>query len=79
VAQEVGVGGDTAYQELSEVLATPCTVCEKERASRLPSGSTADNSPAKIISAWLAPMLADSVGETGSGQSGNLAKQAQRT
>jgi hypothetical protein len=82
-AQELGAGGDTAYEELSEVLAAPCPVCEKERAEWLrrtngrPSGSTTDSSSAKIISAWLAPMLAGSVGATGSGQSGELAKQAQ--
>lgn len=44
---------------------------------RLPPGSTTGSSPAKIISAWLAPMLVSSVGAAGSGQSGDLAKQAQ--
>jgi hypothetical protein len=79
-AQELGAGGDTAYRELSEVLAAPCPVCEKERlerVSRLPSRSTTVSSSAKIISAWLAPMLAGSGNATGSGQSGDLAKQAQ--
>jgi hypothetical protein len=82
-AQELGAGGDTAYRELRVVLAAPCPVCEKERAERLPRangrppGSTAMNSSAKIISAWIAPMLAGSVGATGNGQSSDLAKQAQ--
>lgn len=82
-AQELGAGGDTAYRELSAVLAAPCAICENERAERLerasgrPPGSPTGSPPAKIISAWLAPMLAGSVGAAGSGQSGDLARQAQ--
>ena len=34
-AQEIGVGGDSAYQELSAVLAAPCPICHSERAERL--------------------------------------------
>jgi hypothetical protein len=82
-AQELGAGGDTAYRELTDFLAVPCPVCENERASRLgrssgrPPRSTTGSPPAMIISAWLAPMLAGSVGATGSGQPGDLAEQAQ--
>jgi hypothetical protein len=82
-AQEVGVGGDAAYQELNGVLAAPCRVCELERAERVartdcvPSRSAVDSSPAKIVSAWLAPMLAGSMGAPGGGQPSGPAKQAQ--
>lgn len=82
-AQEVGAGGATAYQEVSAVLTAPCPVCENERAERfdrtslLERGSAADSSTAKIVSALVAPMLAGFVGATGSGRSGDLAKQAQ--
>jgi hypothetical protein len=81
-AQEVGIGGDGAYKELREVLVAPSEVCKKQRAarseqaSRLP-GSSADSSPANIISAWLAPMLVGSMGASGNGQSRDLARQAQ--
>ena len=82
-AQELGVGGDAAYRELNGILAAPCPVCEKERAERWgrdrgrSPGSAAGSSPAAIVSAWLAPMLPGSVGAAGSGQSGDLARQAQ--
>ena len=81
-AQELGAGGDTAYRELSEILAAPCPVCDKERAERQQRlsgprpGHATGNSAAMIISAWLAPMLAGSVGATGADQTGDLAKQA---
>ncbi|HEV2243614.1 MAG TPA: NACHT domain-containing protein [Streptosporangiaceae bacterium] len=82
-AQEIGVGGDSAYQELSAVLAAPCPICHSERAERLAraevaaSRSAISSSVEKIISAWLAPMLVGSVGATGSAQSAELADQAQ--
>jgi NACHT domain len=82
-AQEIGVGGDSAYQELSAVLAAPCPICHSERSERLEraevsaSRSAISSSAEKIISAWLAPMLVGSVGATGSAQSAELADQAQ--
>jgi hypothetical protein len=79
-AQEAGVAGDTAYQELSAVLAAPCAVCEAERVQRsgaAAASSTAGGPHAKIISAWLAPMLVGSVGAGGSIGSSDLAEQAQ--
>jgi hypothetical protein len=69
-AQEIGVGGEAAYEELSSALAAPCPTCAAERAAR----SAADGKPApgadgrvdseraSIISAWLAPMLVGSIG-----------------
>jgi hypothetical protein len=76
-AQEAGAGGDAAYRELSGVLAAPCGVCEIERAERLErAGPSTDSSSANLIGAWLAPMLAGSVGASGGGQPGDLAKQA---
>src|SRR5215472_749459 len=82
-AQEIGVGGDSAYQELSAVLAAPCPICHSERAQRLEraevaaSRSAISSSVEKIIGAWLAPMLVGSVGAAGSAQSAELADQAQ--
>ncbi len=85
-AQEVGAGGDAAYQAVRDVLAAPCPICEKERAagaatsagrppSRLPTD--ADRWQAAVTSAWLAPMLVGTVGAAGSGQAGRtLAEQA---
>ena len=34
-AQEIGVGGETAYEELSRTLTAPCPACDGERAERL--------------------------------------------
>ena len=81
-ALETGRGGNSAYEELSAILAAPCPVCENERAQRLEradrraGGSTAGGPATKIVSAWLAPLLVGSVGATGSGRSGDLAKHA---
>jgi hypothetical protein len=33
-AQEVGVGGETAYEELRQILTAPCATCEGERVER---------------------------------------------
>ena len=33
-AQEIGVGGETAYEEMRRTLTAPCAVCEGERAER---------------------------------------------
>ena len=33
-AQEIGVGGETAYEEMRRILTAPCAVCEGERAER---------------------------------------------
>jgi hypothetical protein len=86
-AQEIGPGGDTAYQAVTGVLVAPCPICETERAAangkranRAPSGIASVNGhwQASVISAWLAPMLVGSVGATGSSDAGkSLAEQAQ--
>ena len=66
-AQEIGAGGDAAYQALEQMLTAPCQICEDERAggqankaSGHPSRAAGDNDSwrAWIMSAWLAPMLA---------------------
>jgi len=71
-AQEIGVSGFAAYEALRDVLAAPCPACERERAARPRGGQAAatiqaDQSRAAIMSAWLAPMLAGSVGGQGAG------------
>jgi hypothetical protein len=75
-AQEVGAGGDAAYQALEQVLTAPCPICEEERAQGRankagshPSGPAGDNEGwrAWIMSAWLAPMLAAPIDGTASG------------
>jgi hypothetical protein len=75
-AQEIGAGGDAAYQALEKVLTPPCQICGDERAGGHankadghPSGPPGDNESwrAWIISAWLAPMLAAQVDATASG------------
>jgi hypothetical protein len=86
-AQEIGSGGDAAYQAVSGVLATPCPICESERAAvtakradGVPSGPARDGDrwQASVLSAWLAPMLVGSVGVGGSSQADkSLAEQAQ--
>ena len=80
-AQEVGAGGETAYEELRHVLTAPCANCDGERAERpehpAASGNrsdraasgrdrSAETSRAAVISAWLAPMLVGSIGGRGS-------------
>jgi hypothetical protein len=87
VAQEIAAGGDAAYRILRGVLAAPCQVCKDERApvprpaaSPAAPGSLAgaDGWQARILSAWLAPMLISSVGATGRSQAARrLAEQAQ--
>ena len=86
-AQEIGSGGDAAYQAVSRALAAPCAICEAERApangkgaNRGRSGLASDRGhwQASVISAWLAPMLVGSVGATGSSHADNsLTEQAQ--
>ena len=65
-AQEVGAGGDAAYQALRQVLTAPCRTCEAERGAGHTTGTgdhpsgpaDGDSWRAWIMSAWLAPMLA---------------------
>jgi hypothetical protein len=80
-AQETGVGGDSAYQELRHLLAAPCAECAAERARReqsRPGGhvpvSEGDDDwlRASISSAWVAPMLAGTVGGRGSAAADRL-------
>jgi hypothetical protein len=33
-AQEIGAGGETAYEELGRIVTAPCAACEEERADR---------------------------------------------
>ena len=70
-AQEIGVGGEGAYEEIRQLLAAPCATCEAERSQRPAAASdgaahrpedSGDVSRAEIISGWLAPMLVGSVG-----------------
>ncbi len=78
-AQEIGAGGEAAYEELRHVVTAPCLTCAAERAER-PEHPAADGpadrpgaasrndritpevSRARLISAWLAPMLVGSTG-----------------
>ncbi len=89
-AQEIGVGGEAAYEELRHSVAAPCMTCESERVERgqrppAESGRpasrperTPESSRAEIISAWLAPMLVGSIGGRGSTPADKLiAEQAQ--
>jgi hypothetical protein len=86
-AQEIGGGGDAAYQAVRHLLAAPCQTCQAERverpatgADRLARGPLGDNDSwrASIMSAWLAPMLVGSVGGRGSTPADKiLAAQAQ--
>ena len=75
-AQEIGAGGDAAYQAMEPVLTAPCPVCEDERprerrskAGGHPSAPNGDSTRwrAWILSAWLAPMLAAPVDAIASG------------
>ncbi|MGO8960659.1 MAG: hypothetical protein ACLQFR_25270 [Streptosporangiaceae bacterium] len=88
-AQEIGVGGEAAYEELRHVVAAPCMACEDERAERdqRPAAAaarpaarperTAESSRAAVISAWLAPMLVGSIGGRSSAPADKvLAEQA---
>jgi hypothetical protein len=74
-AQEIGAGGDAAYRAVRHLLAAPCPICAAERTGRRMTGADRlapalegdnDSWRASIISAWLAPMLAGSVGGRGS-------------
>ncbi len=70
-AQEIGVGGTSAYAALQASLEAPCAGCAAERAARpaprpdqpgpRSQGGT-DSARASIVSAWLAPMLVGSMG-----------------
>ena len=75
-AQELGVSGFAAYAALRDVLEAPCPACARERAAAAPvkparappapaagaAAAPADRSRSAVMSAWLAPMLAGSVG-----------------
>ena len=81
-AQEVGAGGNEAYQEVADLLAAPCRQCVAERLERDGAAGQAGRPAhadhgwqASIVSAWLAPMLVASVGPQG--QDPGLAEYAQ--
>ena len=70
-AQEIGVGGTSAYAALQASLDAPCAGCAAERAARPAarpdqpgprSQGDTDSARASIVSAWLAPMLVGSMG-----------------
>ena len=84
-AQEVGVGGDAAYQAVSDVLATPCQTCAAERRAysdpALPPGPVADDNDGwltSIVSAWLAPMLVGSAEAIGNAQADDTVAERAR-
>ena len=72
-AAEIGAGGEAAYAELASMLSAPCDTCTAERARRatlrpaeaepaVTPEAEAERVRARLMSAWLAPML---VGTTG--------------
>jgi hypothetical protein len=91
-AQEIGAGGDSAYEALQHWLAAPCDSCQQKRGNRHTGGANGARDPgdsapnpggqgpspedddgtlrARIMSAWLAPMLAGSVSGKGSAPAG---------
>jgi hypothetical protein len=86
-AQEIGAGGESAFEEMRQLLASPCAGCDAERASRREghpaAGERTDSAPAApqsgneaaragVISAWLAPMLVGSIGGRGSAPADRL-------
>jgi hypothetical protein len=86
-AQELGAGGDAAYEALRHVLTAPCPICEDERADGRarkagshPFGPSGDNDSwrAWIMSAWLAPMLAGSVDAAAGGHAHRLLEEQAR-
>jgi len=89
-AQEIGAGGESAYEALMPVLLAPCAVCTDERARRaglddapgVPGQPAADGARAAlqraaIVSAWLAPMLVGSIGGRSSPADRTAAERAQ--
>ena len=90
-AQEVGAGGETAYEALSPALLAPCATCADERARReapdstpgvagtaAADGARAASQRAAIVSAWLAPMLVGTIGSRGGSPADRLvAERAQ--
>jgi hypothetical protein len=70
-AEEIGVGGTSAYAALQALLEAPCAGCATERAARSVAkpdqagpGARGGTDPARpsIVSAWLAPMLVGTIG-----------------
>jgi hypothetical protein len=90
-AQEIGSGGEAAYEEVRHILAAPpCVTCEDERAERARRAAadgddttsrwdrSSESSRAAVISAWLAPMLVGSIGGRGTAAADRmLVEQAQ--
>jgi hypothetical protein len=87
-AQEIGAGGDAAYRAVRHLLAAPCRICAAERTGRRRTTGADRRAPAlegdnnswraSIMSAWLAPILAGSVGGRGNGPADKaLAAQVQ--
>jgi hypothetical protein len=86
-AQEISAGSDAAYRAVRHLMAAPCRICEAERTGRPVTGADrlapglerdSDSWRASIMSAWLAPMLAGSVGGRGNAPAEKtLAMQAQ--
>jgi hypothetical protein len=88
-AQEVGAGGETAYEALRPALVAPCAACADERVRRAGPGSApvgpgpagadgarAASQRAALVSAWLAPMLVGSIGGRGSSPADRLVAES---
>ena len=54
-AQEIGVGGEAAYEELRHIVSAPCGTCEDERAERAEQGASRASGarPAPGRRSWL--------------------------
>ncbi|MGB6456244.1 MAG: hypothetical protein WBH47_17375, partial [Streptosporangiaceae bacterium] len=88
-AAEIGAGGEAAYAELRTVLSAPCDTCTAERARRWTAPATgaepgagpedeAERARARLISAWLAPMLVGTTGgRSDAAADPNIAEHAQ--
>jgi hypothetical protein len=82
-AQEIGVGGTSAYTALQHILKAPCPSCAAERSAR-PGGRADQNateseeqrSRAAMVSAWLVPMLAGSATATSTATDRTAAQSA---
>ncbi len=87
-AGEIGAGGESAYAELRNVLSAPCETCTAERSRRRTAPAAAADSAvdleedrerirARLISAWLAPMLVGTTGGRDADVDPTIAEHAQ--
>jgi hypothetical protein len=54
-AQEIGVGGETAYEELRHILFAPCGTCEAERVERSEQAERSERPVAEAVRAVSLP------------------------